>query len=137
MGAAALAALAAGLALGPSLVPAGVAGLGACWGVSAWSRGVVPGGTIAAAAAIFVTAELAYHSLDQVAAVDEGELLARRLAALALMGVGALALSALLLAALGLKTGGGLVLEAVGVAAAVGVLALVFALARDERETER
>jgi hypothetical protein len=137
LGAVALAALAAGLAVGPSVVPAGIAGLGACWAVSAWSRGGVPGGTIVAASAIFVSAELAFCSLDQVAARDEGELLARRLAGVAFLAVGALTLSAVLLAALGLRAGGGLVLEAVGVAAAVGVVGLVFALARDERQTER
>lgn len=137
LGAAALTALAVGLALEPAFLPAGLAGLGACWGVSAWSRGGVPGGTIVAAAAIFASAELAYCSLDQAAAADEGELLARRLAGLAFLALGALALSAVLLAALGLKAGGGLVLEAVGVAAAVGLVGLVFALARDDRETGR
>jgi hypothetical protein len=63
---------------------------------------------------------------------DEGELIARRLAGLAARAVGALVVAAVLQAALGLHTTGGLLLEAVGVAAAIGLLLLLFALARRE-----
>jgi hypothetical protein len=126
-------ALLGGLAVGvSSAVVAAVAGLGVTWTVSAWTRGAaVPGGTIFAAVGILVAAELAYWSLEQIAARDELELVARRAAGLAVRAAAALALGAVLLAALGLHAGGGLVLETVGVAAAVGVLALVFALARE------
>jgi hypothetical protein len=130
--AAATLAVALVLALEPALV-AGVAGLGVAWTAAAWSRGgSVPDAAILAAAAIFLCAELAYWSLEQAAVADEGELVARRAAELALRTAGALALAALLVAALGLRAGGGLALEAVGVAAAVGIVALVFALARAE-----
>jgi hypothetical protein len=134
LGLASAAALAAGLAGAfPAAVTAGLAGVGAAWAVSAWTQGAdAPEGTILAAAAIFVAADLAFWSLDQTPVPDEPELLARRSAGLALRGAGALALAALMLVALGLHARGGLVLEAVGVAAAVGLVALVFALARHE-----
>jgi hypothetical protein len=130
--AAAVATLAVGLAVSvPPAVTGAVVGLAAAWTAAAWSRGGdVPDGTIATAAAIFVAAELAFWSLEQAAVPDEPELAARRLAGLAVRGAAALALAAFLLAALGLHARGGLALEAVGVAAAVGVVALVFALAR-------
>jgi hypothetical protein len=136
-GAAALVLLLVGLAGGmPAAVTAGIAGLGACWAASAWTRGPdSPGSTVFVAAAILVAAELAFASLEQAAVADEGELVARRLAGISLRAVGALVLASLLLAGLGLHAGGGLLLEAVGVAAAVGMLLLVFALARDKDET--
>ncbi|HWH54333.1 MAG TPA: hypothetical protein VNT04_02040 [Gaiellaceae bacterium] len=131
--AAAIVVLAAGLVAGlPAAVTAGLAGLGACWAVSAWTRGPdSPGSTIFVTAAILAAAELAFASLEQATVADEGELVARRLAGIVLRAVGALVLASLLLAALGLNAGGGLVLEAVGVAAAVGLLLLLFTLARD------
>ena len=126
--------LGAGLARNvPQVVPVALAGIGGCWSFSAWTRGHgAPGGTVLAAAGILLAAELAYWSLEQGSVRDETELLARRLAGLAFRTVGVVALAALMLAALELRTGGGLLLEAVGVAAAVGLLALVFALARNE-----
>jgi hypothetical protein len=132
LGLASVAVLAVGLATGASSsVLAGLAGLAATWSVSAWTRGSgAPGGTILAAAAIFGAAELAHWSLEQVSVPDEPELVARRVAGLAVRVAGALLLGSLLLAALGLHAGGGLLLEAVGVAAAVGLLALVVILAR-------
>jgi hypothetical protein len=122
-----------GLARGRSsaVLPA-LAGLGVAWTLAAWTRGAgAPGGTMLAAAGLLVAAELAYWSLEQIAVTDEPELVARRAAGLAVRAAVALALAAFLLAALELRAGGGLVLEAVGVAAAVGLLALVFALARE------
>jgi hypothetical protein len=132
LGAAAVATLLAALARGIApAVPVAVAGLAAAWTVSAWSRGSeAPDATIAVAAAVFLATELAYWSLEQVAVADEPELAARRVAGLALRVAAALALAAFLLAALGLHAHGGLALEAVGVGAAVGLLALVFVLAR-------
>jgi hypothetical protein len=122
------AALTAGLA---AAVPFALGGLAAAWSVSAWTHGsAAPGGTILAAPAIFVTAELSYWSLEQIRVADELELVARRAAGLGLRAVCALVLAAVVLAVLGLHAGSGLALEAVGVLAVIGLLALVLALAR-------
>lgn len=133
-GAAALLVLAIGTAAGQAAgVTAGIAGLGACWAVSAWTRGSEPPDlTVVVAVAVFVAAEVAFMSLEQTPVPDEGELVARRLAGLAARAVAVLVVAAILLAALGLRATGGLLLEAVGVAAAVGLLLLLFALARRE-----
>src|SRR5262249_4667111 len=113
-----------------AIVP-GLVGVGASWSLSAWTRGAgAPGGTVLAAVGIFVAAEIAYWSLEQASVPDEGELVARRAAGLALRASGALVLVAFVLAALGLRPGGGLVIETVGVLAAVGLLAIVLVLAR-------
>jgi glutamine cyclotransferase len=120
----------------PESTVTALAGLGACWVASAWTQGAqAPGGTIFVAAGLLVTAELAFASLEQASVADEPELLSRRLAGIAGRGLGALVLAAILLAALGLNAGGGLALEAVGVAAAVGLLLLVFSLARPGAQT--
>jgi hypothetical protein len=136
LGAGSAALLVFGLAaVSPSAIVTALAGVAASWSVSAWTRGAgAPGGTILAATGIFVAAELAYWSLEQVSVPDEAELVARRAAGLAVRGAVALALVSFALAALDLHAGGGLVLEAVGVAAAVGLLALVLVLARAGRE---
>ena len=135
LGAASLVLLVVGLVRWlPAALATALVGLGACWGFSAWTRGAdAPGGTILAAALIFAAAELAFASLEQASVADEGELVARRFAGVAGRAAGALALASLLLAALELNAGGGLALEAVGVAATVGVLVLVLALARESR----
>jgi hypothetical protein len=92
------------------------------------------GGTIDGAAPLYgagllVLAELAYWSLELPLAAEPGIATRRaaRLALLALVGGG---VAALVLAASELATEGGLVLEAFGVAAAAGALALVALLAR-------
>ena len=137
LGAGSVALLAFGLAVpSPPALVGSFVGIAASWSLSAWTRGSgAPGGTILAAAGIFVAAELAYWSLEQASVPDEPELLARRAAGLALRAVGAVALVSFALAALGLNAGGGLLLEAVGAAAAVGLLALVLLLARAGHET--
>jgi hypothetical protein len=138
-GAAALLVLAVGAAAAqPPAVTVGIAGLGACWAVSAWTRGSeAPDLTAVVVVAVFAAAELAFMSLDQTPVADEGELVARRLAGLAGRAVAVLVVAAILLAALGLDARGGLLLEAVGVAAAIGLLLLLFALARrDEASSE-
>ena len=123
----------------PESTVTALVGLGACWTGSAWTQGAqAPGGTLFAAAGLLVVAELAFASLEQVSVSDEPELVSRRLAGIVGRGLGALVLAAILLAALGLNAGGGLALEAVGVAAVVGLLLLVFSLARAETHaTER
>jgi hypothetical protein len=137
LGLAAVAVFGAGLTTAATgTVLAGLAGLAAAWSVSAWTRGSgAPGGTIFAAAALFGAAELAYWSLEQVSVADEPELAAQRLAGLAVRVTGALLLGSVLLASLGLHAGGGVILEAVGVAAAIGLLVLVVILARAGHET--
>jgi hypothetical protein len=137
LGAGSVALLAFGLAVpSPPALVGSFMGIAASWSLSAWTRGSgAPGGTILAAAGIFVAAELAYWSLEQASVPDEPELLARRAAGLALRAVGAVVLVSFALAALGLNAGGGLVLEAVGAAAAVALLALVLLLARAGHET--
>jgi hypothetical protein len=118
----------------PALVGA-LVGIGGSWSFSAWTRGSgAPGGTILVATGIFVAAELSFWSLEQVSVPDEPELFARRAAGLGLRAVGALALVSFGLATLGLNAGGGLLLEAVGAAAVVGLIALVFLLARAGHE---
>jgi hypothetical protein len=136
LGAVTAAVLLCGLALAtPPAVVAALAGVAASWSVSAWTRGSgAPGGTVLAAAGIFVAAELAYWSLEQASVPDEAELVARRAAGLAVRGAVALALVSFALAALALRAGGGVLLEAVGVVATVGLLALVFVLARGPAE---
>jgi hypothetical protein len=118
----------------PALVAA-LAGSAASWSLSAWTKGSgAPGGTIVVATAVFVAAEFSYWSLEQISVPDEPELLARRAAGLALRAVGTLALVSFALAALGLNAGGGLLLEAVGAAAGVGLVAIVYLLARAGHE---
>jgi len=118
----------------PAIVAA-LAGSAASWSLSAWTRGSgAPGGTILVATATFVAAELSYWSLEQISVPDEPELLARRAAGLALRAVGALALVSFALAALGLNAGGGVLIEAVGAAAVVGLVALVYLLAQAGHE---
>jgi hypothetical protein len=139
LGLAALFVLAAGIWLGvPAAVAVSVAGLGTAWAVSAWTRGAdAPAGTMLVAGAVVALAELAFAALDQVPVADEEELIARRLAGVAARAAGAIVLAALLLTALGLHASGGLALEAVGIAAAVALLALLFLLAREQPQPER
>lgn len=122
----------------PAAVTASLAALGAAWTVSAWTRGLdAPGGTAVAAAGIVAVAELAFAALEQSPVADEGELVARRVAGIFGRAAGAVALAALLLAVLGLRASGGLALEAVGIGAAIAVLALLLVLAREEPRRER
>ncbi len=86
------------------------------------------------AAALLLVAELGYLSLELRAAVrDEPGTFARRLALLAVLALGALASGQLLVVLVDLGARGGLALEALGVVAAVGALALVAAGAKEER----
>lgn len=77
--------------------------------------------------AFLAVAELAYAALELRAGKAEPELTARRVATLALLALGSVAVGTLTLAAAATPIGGGVGLEAVGVAAAV---VLVFALGR-------
>lgn len=83
------------------------------------------------AAGLLLAAELAYWSLERRSpGRDEPGAIARRTAALLALVLGSVGLGALLLATVELPAGGGLVLEAAGVAAATATLALLAALAR-------
>jgi hypothetical protein len=122
----------------PAAVTGAVAALGAAWTVSAWSRGLdAPAATAVVAAGVVVVAELAFVALEQLPVADEGELVARRVSGIFGRAAGAIALAAVLLAVLGLHATGGLALEAVGIAAAIAVLALLLVLAREEHAAER
>jgi hypothetical protein len=132
LGAAAVVYLGVGLAraMPASVLPA-VAGVMAAWTAAAWSHGAeAPRGTALAAAGVFAASELSFWSIEQPVVPDEPELAARRLGGLAVRAAAAFALATLILAALGLQAGSGLLLETVGVAATVGLVTLVFALAR-------
>ena len=88
----------------------------------------VVGGTL------LVVAELAYWSIELKGKEPEDRsVVVRRLATLAALTAGALALGAGVLAATALPLGGGLVWNVVGVAAAVAALALIARLASVDR----
>jgi hypothetical protein len=107
--------------------------LGAAYALSAWTHGRAVGGAAAiVAAGVLIAAELAYWSLEHGGVVTEGEVVWRRLAAVFGVAAAALVLASGLLVAVELRPGGGAALEAVGVAAAVGVLAVVVLLAHRE-----
>ncbi len=85
------------------------------------------------AAALLLVAELAYLSLELRDAVrDEPGTFTRRLALLAGLALVALGVGELLVVLVDLDTGGGLALEAAGVAAAIAALALVAIGARQQ-----
>ena len=78
---------------------------------------------------LLASAELAYLALEHRAAPFERGLALRRTAAGCLLAIAGVGLSALVLAAAAAPVGGGGALEAVGIAAAIGMLALVGRLA--------
>jgi hypothetical protein len=83
------------------------------------------------AAGLLVVAELAFWSLELRAEItDEPGSYARRLAVLALLALGALALAGILLAVVDLAGRGGLAIEIVGAVAAFGAFVLLWSLAR-------
>jgi len=81
------------------------------------------------AGAFVLVAELAFWSIERrVAAWSEPMLVERRLAGLAATSIGAAGVSALVIVAAAASAGGGLALEAIGVVAAIGAIALVAVL---------
>jgi hypothetical protein len=129
----ALGLLGAGLAFRlPTAVPAGLAALGAEYGILlAVDGGTLDGRAPVVAAALFAIGELAYWSLElRDAVTDEAGAYLRRLGLLAGLSLGALALGIVLLAAVDLGERGGVGLEAVGAVAAVAALGLVALAAR-------
>ena len=80
-------------------------------------------------AAFFLVAELAFAALELRAGTPDPGLISRRVAIIALLALGGVVLGAVVLAGATLPLEGGLALEAIGVAAAVGLLVLVGRLA--------
>jgi hypothetical protein len=129
----ALVLLLAGLLLRlPAAIPAAVLVLGAEYAAMlAVEGGILDTRAPALAATLFATAELGYWSLElRDAVADEAGAYARRLGLLSGLTLGALALGELLLVLVDLGERGGIAIEAIGVAAAVGALAIVAASTR-------
>ena len=83
------------------------------------------------AAGLLLFAELLFLAVElRTSVVEGGDLVARRLGTVLGLVTGAVALGAFLLAAAALRPPGGLALQLTGVAAVIGVLALVLSLAR-------
>ena len=119
----------------PALVAAAVAAAGAAYAVAlALGPREVDGWAPLVAAAVFVAAELGFWSIEPSAARSERAVVVRRVLFLiaAAFVVGLLG-SLLLYVASGAS--GGVGLESLGVAAAVGTLAVVAVLARRARES--
>jgi hypothetical protein len=136
-GAIALLLLVAGIVLSwVALVPMAVAAAGGLYAVElAIADTPLDVAAPAVAAGLFLSAELAYWSLDgrERWSGDPGEGL-RRVAFVALLAVGALLVSALLLVLADGVRAGGLALELLGAVAAVAVVATVLVVARGQRQ---
>jgi hypothetical protein len=117
----------------PSLIPWPLVMLAAeyAWGVG---RGEIDQWSPLVAAALLVVAELSYWSLELRSRTEDADRLTERRAGLiATLGIGAVALGGLVLAATSVQLGTGIAADLVGVAAAVGALAVVATLARSHR----
>jgi hypothetical protein len=133
LGGASVVALAAGFRRRrASWVPAAVLLSGAAYGVSLVSRDpVFEGASILVAVLLLLVAELGLWSVELAAPVRyEPALLTRRVGLVAALALGSLLSAALVGAAAAQEAERSLVLEAFGVAAAVGVVALFARLAR-------
>jgi hypothetical protein len=124
----------------PSLLPVGLAGVGAGYAVLLGLRsGSVDSRAPIVAGALFVAAELGFWSLEPLDARAERIVVLRRLLVIAAGGLGAALIGSLLLVAAA-EGSGGLGLEAVGVLAAVltlGIVALLAARSRLEAPPRR
>jgi hypothetical protein len=117
----------------PSLLPLGLAGVGAGYAVLLGLRsGSVDPRAPIVAAALFVAAELGFWSLEPLDARAERIVLLRRLLFVAVGALGAALIGSLLLVAAA-EWSGGVALEAVGVLAAVFTLGIVALLAASSR----
>jgi hypothetical protein len=117
------------LARRPSVFPVGLAGVGAAYGVYLSLRtGAVDPRAPAVAAALYVAAELGFWSLERAVSRSERTVVVRRVATVAAGAVLTGLVGSLML---GLTTGvgGGLALEAAGVAAAALMVAAIAVLA--------
>lgn len=112
----------------PSLLPWGLAGVGASYAVYLSLQGTtVDDWTPAVAAAVFAAAELAYWSVERGRAWSEPEVLGRRAAFIGVSALVTALVGALLLVAVS-GNAGGVAYEALGVGAAVLTLAIVAVL---------
>ncbi len=113
----------------PSVLPLGLAGVGAGYAVFVGLRtGTADSRAPFVGAAFFAAAELAFWSIEVRAGRSERVVVIRRLVLVTVGALGAALLGALLLV-LAAGTSGGVGLEAIGVLAAVLALALVAGLA--------
>jgi hypothetical protein len=88
------------------------------------------------AAGLLLVGELSYWSLElRAPGREESRVLTRRLTLLAALAVVAGSLGVFVLAVTSASVGGGVVWDSVGVAAAVGVLAIIARLARQQSRT--
>lgn len=113
-------------------VPAAVLLCGAAYGVALVSRDpAFEGASVVVAVLLLLVAELGLWSVELAAPVRyEPALLTRRLGLVAALGLGSLLAAALVGAAAAQEAERSLILEGFGVAAAVGVVALIARLAR-------
>jgi hypothetical protein len=117
------------LARRPSVFPVGLAGVGAAYGVYlSLHSGAVDPRAPAVAAALYFAAELGFWSLERTASRSERTVVVRRVGTVAAGAVFTGLVGSLVL---GLTTGvgGGLALEAVGVAASALTVAAIAVLA--------
>jgi hypothetical protein len=113
----------------PSVFPVGLAGVGAAYAVYLSLRsGAVDPRAPAVAAALYVAAELGFWSFERAASHSERTVVVRRIASVAAGAIFTGLVGSLML---GLTTGvgGGLAVEAVGVAAAALTVATIAVLA--------
>jgi hypothetical protein len=83
------------------------------------------------AAGLLLVAELLFLAVElRTSVVEGGDLVARRLGTVLMVVTGSVVLGAFLLAVAAVRPPGGLALQLTGVAAVIGVLALVLSLAR-------
>jgi len=133
LGAGSVALLAFGLAVpSPPALVGSFVGIAASWSLSAWTRGSgAPGGTILAAAGIFVAAELAYWSLEERGTIgtDPGESL-RHVGVVTLLALGGLVAGSALLAVADIARTDGVAVDLLGATAAAGALLVVVLHAR-------
>jgi hypothetical protein len=131
VGGAAVFLLIVGLALGrAAAVPWAIAGLGVAYAATLGGH-ELDGRVPVYAAGLLVTAELAYWSLQlRDGARDEPGMALRRMIGLLVAAAAALVAGTLLIAVAHVPLRGGLVVEAIGIAAAIGALAMLSLAAR-------
>jgi hypothetical protein len=131
VGGAAVLLLVVGLGLGrPAAVPWAVAGLGVAYATTLAGE-ELEGRVPLSAAGLLVTADLAYWSLRlRDGAPDEPGMPLRRLIGVLVSAAVALVAGTLLVAVAHVPLRGGLLVEAVGIAAAIGALTIVLVAAR-------
>jgi hypothetical protein len=119
----------------PSLLPWGLAGVGACYAVFLSLRSAtVDSRALFVAAGFFAAAELGFWSVERRAGRSERTVVVRRLVIIVSGALGTAVLGGLLLVlAAGATAGAGL--EAIGVLAAVVTLAIVAVLAGRARDS--